>query len=124
MYALRELILWTISGFSRSLHRPVDPLRHYYVQSQNKGELSHQCTSFQTKLSIKPLQLTKNKGQGKKKNCKTWKKKQQQQQPNKQEANRKKIDKYQKCVLESVRLSKLCEYDLASFQYYYLLSLG
>lgn len=77
MYALRELILWTISGFSRSLHRPVDPLRHYYVQSQNKGELSqvNQCTSFQTKLSIKPLQLTKNKGQGKKKNCKTWKKK-------------------------------------------------
>ena len=74
MYALRELILWTVSGFSRSLHRPVDPLRHYYVQSQNKGELSHQCTSFQTKLSIKPLQLTKNKGQGKKKNCKTWKK--------------------------------------------------
>lgn len=65
MYALRELILWTISGFS------VDPLRHYYVQSQNKGELSqvNQCTSFQTKLSIKPLQLTKNKGQGKKKNC-------------------------------------------------------
>ena len=101
MYALRELILWTVSGFSRSLHRPVDPLRHYYVQSQNKGELSqvNQCTSFQTKLSIKPLQLTKNKGQGKKKNCKTWKKKQQQQQqPNKQEANRKKIDKYQKCV--------------------------
>ena len=77
MYAFRELILWTISGFSRSLHRPVDPLRHYYVQSQNKGELSqvNQCTSFQTKLSIKPLQLTKNKGQGKKKNCKTWKKK-------------------------------------------------
>ena len=71
MYALRELILWTISGFSRSLHRPVDPLRHYYVQSQNKGELSqvNQCTSFQTKLLIKPLQLTKNKGQGKKKNC-------------------------------------------------------
>lgn len=76
MYALRELILWTVSGFSRSLHRPVDPLRHYYVQSQNKGELSqvNQCTSFQTKLSIKPLQLTKNKGQVKKKNCKTWKK--------------------------------------------------
>ena len=76
MYALRELILWTVSGFSRSLHRPVDPLRHYYVQSQNKGELSqvNQCTSFQTKLSIKPLQLAKNKGQVKKKNCKTWKK--------------------------------------------------
>lgn len=99
MYALRELILWTISGFSRSLHRPVDPLRHYYVQSQNKGELSqvNQCTSFQTKLSIKPLQLTKNKGQGKKK-LQNLEKTQQQQQPNKQEANRKKIDKYQKCV--------------------------
>lgn len=81
MYALRELILWTISGFSRSLHRPVDPLRHYYVQSQNKGELSqvNQCTSFQTKLSIKPLQLTKNKGQGKKK-LQNLEKTQQQQQ--------------------------------------------